>query len=137
MIQSDVFRKLSPAAVKILIELASHHNGFNNGRIVCAYSQLQIPLGLGKATIHKGLKELQEKGFIICTKKGYYTGRKASIWEVTFLKSDGYTPTDMWKPPEQRPMNCRPPSKTVNRDIISETATEINRIKVLKSNDTA
>lgn len=120
MMTSKPFRKLSGSAIKVLLEISARHNGFNNRKIVCSYKQLADNLGLGKTTVSDALKELQELGFIVCTKLGYFTGRQASTWEITFLKSEGYEPTHLWKPAEQRPVIHRPNLSHIPQDLIQE-----------------
>ncbi len=126
MLKHQKFQKLSGSAVKVLLELCTWHNGFNNRKIVCSYTQLSVPLSLGRATVKKALDELQKQRFIVCTKKGYFTGRQASVWEITFLRSEGYQPTDLWKDPEQRPR--RPNLAPIKKDLIQEIQ-EIIEIK--------
>lgn len=129
MLKHKKFRQLSGSAVKVLLEISSRHNGFNNRKISCAYSELSKPLKLGKATIKRALMELMDKGFIVLVSKGYFTGRKASEWEITFLRSEGYEATHMWKDPEQRPQ--RPNLAPVKRTSIGETLTELTHQQIL------
>lgn len=135
MLRHKNFRKLSGSSVKVLLELCSRHNGYNNRKIVCSYEELANPLGLGKATVSNALKQLKAAGFIVCTKKGYFTGRQASVWEITFLPSEGYEPTHLWKDPAQRP--CRSHLAPIKLDLIQEVQVmqeEENKNQVLIPN---
>ena len=123
MLKHAKFRKLSGSAVKVLIGLCVKHSGFNNRKIVCSHSDLVNSLGLGKATINKALKDLIETGFIQIVKKGYFTGRMATEWEITFLRSEVYSPTEIWKDPEQRPQ--RPHLAKVKRDPIQQVVHDL------------
>lgn len=123
MLQHEKFRTLSSSAVKVLLEICTRHNGFNNRKIVCSYNQLAKPLKLGKATIKKASDQLIEHGFLKITKKGYYTGRRATEWEITFLPSEGYEPTHMWKDPEQRPKRSN--LEPIKQDAIQEAMRQI------------
>ena len=118
MLKHKKFRSLSGSAVKVLLEICTRHTGFNNRKIACSYSQLAKPLGIGKATVKKALDELIEKGFLEIVVKGYYTGRRATEWEITFLPSEGYEPTNMWKDPDQRPN--RPNLNSLKLDSVQE-----------------
>jgi hypothetical protein len=118
MLKHPKFHKLSGSAVKVLLELCTWHNGFNNRKISCSCAQLAEALHLGKATVLKALSDLEDAEFIVCVKRGYFTGRQASVWEVTFLRSEGYQPTDLWKDPEQRPN--RPNFAPIKKDLIQE-----------------
>ncbi len=129
MLTHKNFRKLNGSSVKVLLELCAWHSGFNNRKISCSYGQLAKPLGLGRATVKAALDELQKYEFIVCINKGYFIGRKASIWEITFLRSEGYEPTDLWKDPEQRPR--RPHLEPVKMDLIQEV---MNAPEIKKQN---
>ncbi len=82
MITSKQFRKLSGSATKVLLELCTWHNGFNNGKIVCSYKQLADNLGLGKTTIGVGviclLTHPEKSGFV---KVGIELGTWAEVCE--------------------------------------------------------
>lgn len=64
MMTSKQFRKLSGSAVKVLLDICTWHNGFNNRKIVCSYKQLADNLGLGKTTISDALKELKKQDLL-------------------------------------------------------------------------
>lgn len=122
LIRSRKFRNLKGSSVKILLYLCTKHTGFNNRKIGCSCDELAKALGMSKATALAGLEELKKDGFIQCIKKGYFTGRKASEWEITFLSSEGYMPTNTWKDPDQRP--SRPHLTPVKRDHFEQVLTE-------------
>ncbi len=91
------FRMLRGNSVKVLLELALLHNGHNNGRLGGSYTMLQTNLKIGRKAISDALKELQEAKFIINHKKGIFTTRMASEFEITFLPSpDSPHPSNVW-----------------------------------------
>jgi len=62
-------------------------------------------LVLSKHTVKAALKQLAGHGFIVCTKRGYFTGRQASMWRLTTQRADGHQPSNEWKqfrPPKKR-----------------------------------
>ncbi len=109
LLQSPAFRSLSGAAVKVFIELRTHFNGSNNGKLALSLEQAAKLLAMGKATVARAFAELQAKGFVICTKRGQWYGRQASTWAITLLAIDGNLPTNDWKrwqPQRKRPAQC-------------------------------
>lgn len=97
MIQSQAWRSLSGPAVKVWLELRARYNGGNNGRLILSLDEGQRLLRLGKATIKRALDELQEKGFLVLTRRGRWYGRLASTWAVTDKGVDSMPPTRAWK----------------------------------------
>lgn len=97
MLQSMAWRSLSGAAVKVWLELRTRFHGANNGSLVFSMDEAARLIGLGKSTVQRALIELQEKGFIICTRRGQWYGRRASIWATTDKSIGGTPPTNAWK----------------------------------------
>lgn len=129
MLESPNFRCLSGSAVKVLFEIALHHNGYNNGKIVMSVTQLQDALRLGRQTITNALLELQACQFIVARKKGVFTGRQASEWEVTFLSTDGIPASNAWgQAPTLRKRRRRVQPKTSNH--LEDLALQIDRQNV-------
>ena len=90
MLQSPQFRSLNGNDVRVLLEICSRHNGYNNGRIGVGFEDLATTLMMSKSTVQRSLINLQNSKFLKLRKKGKFLGRIASEWEVTFLKSEGY-----------------------------------------------
>lgn len=103
-VESDAWQHLSPAAVKVFIELRHRYNGHNNGKLTLSLDEGARLLHMGKATIARALKELEEKGFIKLVKRGRWYGRMASEYAVTDRRLNGELPTRAWK-------DWRPPEK--------------------------
>lgn len=112
MLHSPAWRSLSGPAVKVFLELRTRFHGANNGRLVLSLEEAKRLLGLGKTTVQRSLEELQEKGLIVCTKKGQWYGRLASTWATTDRPTDSAPAPQSWKTwqPSNRPK--RPPKKS-------------------------
>jgi DNA-binding HxlR family transcriptional regulator len=97
MAHTPAFRSLSGAALKVWIELRTRFNGGNNGQLHLSLDEAAHLLGLGKATVQRALKELEEKGFIVKTRQGQWYGRMATQWRTTDKGTHGNPPTYDWK----------------------------------------
>lgn len=102
LIKSSQFRGLNGNEVRVLLEICSRHTGFNNGRIGAGMTDLSNVLLMSKSTVNKALLGLQAFKLIKRIKKGRFHGRVASEWEVTFLKSENYQPTNEWAQQKSR-----------------------------------
>jgi hypothetical protein len=96
-LQSDAWRSLGGAAVKVYWELRARFNGGNNGQLHLSLEEAAALLSLGKATILRALQELEAKGFIRLAKRGQWYGRRASEYAVTDREVDGAPATNDWK----------------------------------------
>jgi hypothetical protein len=110
MSQSPAYRLLSGSALKVLHELRSRFNGYNNGKIFLSYEDAASQLAMSKSTVKWAFDELQVVGFIALMRQGVWLGRKASEWRVTFENTDGHPATHEWKQ-WQAPQRCKPPQK--------------------------
>jgi DNA-binding transcriptional MocR family regulator len=110
MIQSPAYKLLSGSALKVLHELRSRFNGFNNGKIFLSYEDAASQLAISKSTVKRAFDELQVVGFIVQTAMGKWYGRKASEWRMTFEVSNGHPATHEWKQ-WQAPQRRKPPQK--------------------------
>lgn len=91
------FRALSGSAVKVLLFMTTKHTGFNNKQIILSYDDMAKALHMSKGTAYQACQDLIYYGFIKIIKEGYFYGRKATEWEITFLLSEGYKPTETGK----------------------------------------
>ncbi len=67
-------------------------------------------LNIGKASVCRSLRELEEKGFIKLTKRGQWYGRMASEFAVTDKSMNGNYPTNdwqNWRPPKPKKIDSR------------------------------
>lgn len=124
MARSPAFRSLSGAAVKILVELRCRFDGENNGRLHLSYAEAATMLGLGKATIHRAFAELQEKGFLLQTRRGARHCRLASEWLCTDISAaKGEPPSNDWRR-WQPPPKFKTSVPTRNKKALDGSATE-------------
>lgn len=101
LLKSKAWRSLSGAAVKVFFELHTRFNGGNNGQVRLSMNEAADALGMGKATVQRAFKELEEKGFIALTTPGDWYHRRAHEWRLTdkpMQTAKGKTPaTNDWK----------------------------------------
>lgn len=83
MLKSDAWRSLSGAAVRLFLELHTRFNGSNNGKLRRSYAEAAEALGLGKATVQRAFRDLQDKGFLVLTCEGNWYDRQAHEWRLT------------------------------------------------------
>lgn len=83
MLKSDAWRSLSGAAVKVFLELHTRFNGSNNGALHLSYPEAAEALGMGKATVMRAFRDLQEKGFVVLVRPGNWYHRRAHEWRIT------------------------------------------------------
>lgn len=84
--RSDEFGQLDGWELKLLVELAAKYNGFNNGDLSCAFSQLKLRGWRSNGTLWKALRGLLARRWIIQTKTG---GRnRCALYAVTWWPID-------------------------------------------------
>lgn len=120
MIKSAQFRSLGGNDVRVLLEIASRHHGYNNGRIGAGLVDLADVLMMGKSTVQNSLKNLQKTKFIKLRKPGKFQGRIASEWEVTFLTSEGLPASNEWGQAKSLPYKRKPKPKALLQEIYEE-----------------
>jgi hypothetical protein len=105
---SPAWRSLSCNARALYVELARRYNGHNNGHISYGLRQASQDLHIGKTAAVLAFQLLQDRGFIVCTKKGAFSWkavRDASEWRLTEYAND-FPPEHVtkefmrWRPPE-------------------------------------
>ena len=91
-LKGDAWRSLSPNARAIYVEIVERYNGTNNGRISFSIREGADLLHIGKNAAAKALLVLQERGFIVATKRGgfnlRYKDQMATEWRLTEFSSD-------------------------------------------------
>ncbi|MCW5621416.1 MAG: hypothetical protein KIS79_09955 [Burkholderiales bacterium] len=104
---SPEYSRLSPRAVKLLLDLFTQFKGANNGDLCAAFSIMR-PLGwTSRDQLHKGLQELLAEGWITVTRQG---GKNLpTLFAVTWLPINECagkldvratsTPLHTWKKP--------------------------------------
>ena len=97
LLTSEAWRTLSGPGVKVFLELRTRFNGGNNGKLHMSLEEGARILQLGKATVLRAFRDLEERGFVTCTKRGQWYGRQASEWAVCDKGVDGGLPSHGWK----------------------------------------
>jgi hypothetical protein len=120
MLKSPQFRSLGGNDIRVLLEIASRHNGYNNGRIGAGLVDLSDALKMSKSTVQRSLNNLQKMKFLIMRKRGRFQGRIASEWEVAFLPTEGRGPTNEWGQAKALPCKRKPKEKTPLDEIYVE-----------------
>ena len=109
MLRSDAWRSLSGQGLKVYFELRARYNGGNNGQLTLSLDEAARLLRMSKTTAKRAVAELEEKGFIIMTKRGQWYGRQASEYAVTDKSVNGALATNTWKcwqPEKTNPRSC-------------------------------
>jgi hypothetical protein len=114
LMDSPAWRSLPGGARALYVELKRRYNGRNNGRISYSIRQAR-ELHLGNTAARQAFQLLQDRGFIVCTKKGAFSMkavRDASEWRLTEYPDDvrpNYPTKEFmsWQPAE--PESNEPP----------------------------
>jgi DNA-binding transcriptional MocR family regulator len=115
LMDSPAWRSLPCNARALYLQLAKRYNGSNNGRISYSVRQASQELNLGKHATVRAFQALQNRGFIVCTKKGAFSWKtvcEASEWRLTeydnnFPPQHASKEFMRWRPPE--PESNEPP----------------------------
>lgn len=70
LLDSAAFKSLSPAAVKLLLDLASQYRGTNNGDLALTFSTMRGRGWRSTATLNRAKRELLDAGLIELTRQG-------------------------------------------------------------------
>lgn len=70
VLQSQSYARLSPHAVKLLLDIGSQYRGDNNGDLCAAWKIMQPKGWRSEATLSKAKRALLDAGFIFETRKG-------------------------------------------------------------------
>ena len=116
----DNFIKLSPYALKLLMDIAAQYKGFNNGDFCITWTMMRERGWRSRDTLERSCKELLHYGWIAQTRQG---GRNmASLYCITWQPIDDCKGKLDFKPPAAALGYWRKPVE------------EFNRVKVKKSN---
>ena len=99
---TDAWRHLSGTALKVLLDMWRRHDGTNNGEIGYATRDGE-EINLTRSTVSRALEELEQKGFIVCTKQWAFTqsSHKSRVWRLTMEPAGDAKPTReyaSWRP---------------------------------------
>jgi hypothetical protein len=105
LLDSEAFRALSAPAVKVLVIIMRRYNGANNGEISFGVREGEA-YGLSRNITAAALEDLQNKGFLVCTRPGHFAVKRlASTWCLTMHKHNGQPATrhfSQWTPPKKQ-----------------------------------
>jgi hypothetical protein len=101
MLKSPAWSALSPYSLRIHSRLELEHlshAGKENGNLLCTYQDFR-KCGLCKATIAKGLRELEALGFLQIVRgfSGVANECEANRYRLTHLPAYGDRPSDEWR----------------------------------------
>lgn len=92
MMHTQAWQSLSTVARSAYIELAMRYAGpgSNNGRLPYSLREMAKELNVSKMTARRALRMLQERGFIVETKRGAFSlkERHATEWRLTEFGCD-------------------------------------------------
>jgi hypothetical protein len=125
LLESAAWGSLPCNARALYVELAKRYNGRNNGRISYGLREAFKALHIGKTAARAAFLLLQDRGFIVLTKKGAFSMkavREASEWRLTEYWNDvlpGHPSKEFmkWQPTE--PDSNEPPksrTRVLRRD---------------------
>ena len=98
LLDSPAWRSLPCNARALYMQIARRYNGRNNGRISYSVRQASQELNIGKTAAVGAFQALQDRGFIVCTKKGAFSWKtvcEASEWRLT--EYDNHFPTELYR----------------------------------------
>ena len=108
--QSPQYARLSPRAVKLLIDVYCQYRGNNNGDLTATWSLMRPRGWTSKSQLQKALDELEQSGWLLRTRQG--TINMPSLYAVTFRGIDPCegkldagikphpTPLHLWRRPD-------------------------------------
>jgi len=102
---SPDFVGLSGLAVKLLVQVASKYNGKNNGGLSATFSDLSVMGWTSKSTLARKLRELEDAGFLMKTRNGYFKnpGARCDLYAITWQPIDECPGKDLDCPPSAAP----------------------------------
>jgi Helix-turn-helix domain len=85
LLNSQAWAALTTQERAIYIEVRRRFNGFNNGKIACSARDVASRCNINKDTAYRGLRRLEELGFIELVTPGGFTRklRHATEWRLT------------------------------------------------------
>lgn len=110
------FCNLKPLELKLLVELAFQYNGSNNGNLTAAHASLKERGWTSSGSLHKALKGLLSKGWVMVTRQGWKRRGRPTLLALTWEGIDELRPSsavtyDEGIKPSHSPLNywCKHP----------------------------
>ena len=103
-LQHPAFRTLPGSAARWLMELASRHNGRNNGELFLSQREAKRLLGLTQDGYERARTEAETRKLAVKTSEGDYMQKKSPTWRLTFIADNGDIPTNeyrLWTPDDR------------------------------------
>jgi biotin operon repressor len=119
LLKSVAWRTLQGGSIKVFMELRTKFYGTNNGKLSLSMADASKTLNMSKSTVHRAFRELEERGFIINTKKGRFYGRTAAEWQLADRSCNGFPAQNTWKqwqPPKLEKQKSVPEWDILGRD---------------------
>jgi hypothetical protein len=86
--RSEAYHGLSVYARCVLFEILDRYTGINNGMIGLGTRDAARLLKCGHATVCRAMRELDDSGLAQPTTVGFWRGKKATEWRLTFYRCD-------------------------------------------------
>ena len=85
LMRTQAYRSLHPIARQLFTEISYFYDGSNNGQIFVSVRQAAEWLGVTKTTAAKYIRQLEDRGFIICMQRGHFDWKAgtATTWRLT------------------------------------------------------
>lgn len=74
---------LSAHEQKLLFDLSYFYNGSNNGNLTAAHAIMEVR-GWANSTLHRALKAIKDKGFVVVTRQGWKQRGKPTLLALTW-----------------------------------------------------
>jgi hypothetical protein len=84
VMKSAVYASLSDAAIRLLLELTSFHDGYNNGALFSSYRTLE-KRGMSHSRAERAFAELIQAGLIVKTKDANKRENTADCYMLTWM----------------------------------------------------
>lgn len=78
VLASPEFHSIPGEAVRLLLALASQYNGYNNGNLNAALSEMRKHGFTSQGTLSRAIRRLLETSLIIKTRQGYFAAGKST-----------------------------------------------------------
>src|SRR5919106_604184 len=102
LMDSPAWRTASPHVRRLVLAIWRRHNGANNGKIPYGRRDAQRDLGCGSTQATRYLREAEERGFIVPTRRGAFDWKcgaraaRATTWRITMEPHNGQAATNGW-----------------------------------------